>query len=95
MAEAVQIDCINKDPRMDPHERIRRVGGPNADGSRWNLPIDDAIEGATSGKWNFYVHTGGTLVWVVVQTGPSGRKYLKTENDGYTPDNLLSLPECG
>ena len=23
-----------------------------------------------------------------------GNKYLKTENDGEQPDNLLALPEC-
>ncbi|MDD3927909.1 MAG: DUF3892 domain-containing protein, partial [bacterium] len=24
----------------------------------------------------------------------SGNKYLKTQNDGEQPNNLLSLPEC-
>lgn len=32
---------------------------------------------------------------VIVSVSRFGNKYLKTENDGETPDNLLSLPECG
>jgi Protein of unknown function (DUF3892) len=36
---------------------------------------------------------GGRTVAVIVAFH-SGRKYLKTEADGYSPDNLLALPEC-
>lgn len=91
----VQIRCINKTDRMDPAERIKAVGGVNGDGSRWKLSLDDAIRGVESGKYRFYVERpAGHRVWVVVAKSASGRKYLKTENDGEQPNNLLSLPEC-
>ena len=91
---AIRIDCINKDDRYSPHERIQNVGGPNDDGTRWRITLDEAITGIQEGRWAFYVHAGGRTVNVIVAEH-EGRKYLKTEADGYSPDNLLSLPECG
>jgi hypothetical protein len=90
---ANRIDCINKDDRYNPHERIQSIGGPKDDGSRWRITLDEAIAGIEAGRWTFYVHAGGRVVDVVVAEH-EGRKYLKTEADGYSPDNLLSLPEC-
>jgi len=93
MAISVQISCINKTPRFDPHLRISHVGGANQDGTRWKMSEDAAISAIDQGKYNFYVSQDGRSVWVVVATH-NGRRYLKTENDGLQPDNLLSLPEC-
>ena len=93
MADNVEIRCINKSNRQNPHERIANVGGTNADGSRWVLTEQAAIDGIKSGKWRFYVTAGGRSVWVVIATH-LGREYLKTEADGLIPNNLLSLPEC-
>lgn len=94
MAQPVQISCINKTDRQSAHERIRRVGGVNGDGTRWSLPLDDAIAGVEQGRWDFYVTVNGQRVAVIVAISAAGRKYLKTVNDGEQPNNLLSLPEC-
>ena len=94
MAASHQIKCINKTDRNDAHERIKNIGGTNSDGTRWRLTLDRAIEGIESGKWKFYVSVDGKSVWVVVAKSAKGNKYLKTENDGEQPNNLLSLPEC-
>lgn len=90
----IKIACINKTDRQSPHERIQNIGGINPDGTRWKLTEAAAIAGIEQEKWRFYTSVGGKSVWVVIARGPSGHKYLKTESDGYVPDNLLSLPEC-
>ena len=94
MAQDVQITCINKTNRMDPHDRIHSVGGINPDGTRWKLSEDDAIDGIKTGKWRFWTTGGGKSVWVMIARSAAGHEYLKTEPDGVRPDNLLSLPEC-
>ena len=53
----------------------------------------DAISGIKADKWKCFVSVNGRSVWVIIATH-NGREYLKTEADGYQPDNLLSLPEC-
>jgi hypothetical protein len=95
VADSVRIQCINKTDRSDPHERIRAIGGINADGSRWKLTEDQAIAGIKSDRWQFYVERpAGHRVAVIIARSAAGREYLKTEADGQTPNNLLALPEC-
>ena len=94
MASQHQIKCINKSDRYNPHERILFIGGTNSDGTRWKLSQPDAIKGIESGQWEFFVSVGGKTVRVIIATSAQGHKYLKTENDGEQPNNLLSLPEC-
>lgn len=94
MTQSVQIRCINKTPRNDPHDRISHVGGTNADGSRWKMTQPDAIASIEQGRFKFYTSVSGTSVWVIVAVSGRGNKYLKTANDGEQPNNLLSLPEC-
>lgn len=94
MAQDVRIKCINKTDRYNAWERILHVGGVNADGTKWKLTQEAAIQGIESGTWAFYVDAGGGRVDVIVAKSAAGNKYLKTKADGEHPNNLLSLPEC-
>ena len=93
MAQNVQVSCINKADRQDRWDRISHVGGNNDDGTRWRMTQADAIKAIEDGKYAFYTHVGGESSWIIVASR-EGRKYLKTEADTTTKDNLLSLPEC-
>lgn len=93
MAKRARIRCINKTDRLNPHERIRNVGGINSDNSRWKVSQQQTIEKIESGECEFYVSEGGHTVDVIVATH-KGNKYIKTTADGLHPDNLLALPEC-
>ncbi|MGB8644020.1 MAG: DUF3892 domain-containing protein [Anaerolineae bacterium] len=89
-----QIRCINKGDRSNPHTRIVNVGGLNADGTRWKLSQQAAIQGIEDGRWAFFVSVGTRETNVIVETSRYGHKYLKTVADDARTDNLLSLPEC-
>lgn len=93
LAQDVQIQCINKTPRQDPHLRISHIGGLNPDQTQWKLSEADAITGIKGGRWSFYVNAGGARADVIIATH-LGNEYLKTRADGLHPDNLLALPEC-
>lgn len=90
----IEIMCINKSDRYDPWDRIDAVGGLNPDGTRWCLPLAQAVSGVEAGKYRFFVRHRGSSVRVLIAESRFGHKYLKTEADGEAPNNLLSLPEC-
>lgn len=88
MATLRQITCINKTDRYNPHERIKSVGGS------WGKETqENVIYQIERSLYSYYVSVNGHHVNVIVATR-LGVKYIKTENDGDSPDNLLSLPEC-
>ena len=94
MPQDIQIRCINKSDRSNPHERIISIGGVNADGARWKRSQQQAIIDIETGVYRYFVNAGGHTVWVIVAVSQWGHKYIKTTVDGEHPNNLLALPEC-
>ena len=89
-----EITCALKTDGTQVHERIRLIGGIDADGKRWKLSQGEAIMAIQDGRASFHVKAGGKAVLVVVQTSAWGVKYLKTTADSEQPNTLLNLPEC-
>lgn len=85
----LQVTCITKRPsHYEAHTRIQALGGTG-----W-YKVEDTVIGEIERRTNsYFVSIGGRTVSVIV-AAHLGRKYLKTEADGYSPDNLLNLPEC-
>lgn len=90
----LQVTCINKSDRTNPHERIIRIGGGATVLGSWRKTQQEAIREIETGVNRFYVSVSGKSVWVIVAISRYDNKYLKTESDGEQPNNLLSLPEC-
>jgi Protein of unknown function (DUF3892) len=85
-----QITCITKrGNHYDPHERIEYIGQQ----SNWKLSEHSAISRIESGQDSFFTMVNGREAEVIVTTH-GVRKYLKTNADGYPPNNLLALPDC-
>jgi hypothetical protein len=94
MASRHQILFITKSNRLSPHERITHIGGLLLNSSPWRLTQQKAIQMIERGEEGFYVsRNGGLAADVIVSISRLGNKYLTTERDGETQNNLLSLPE--
>jgi len=88
MTIRLEITCIVKADRKNPHERIQSVGGGG-----FLYALADSIRRIENGTNTFWTRGGGKTADVIVATH-NGHKYLRTVNDGVQPDNLLVLPAC-
>jgi Protein of unknown function (DUF3892) len=84
----VQVTCINKQPRNDPHEGITHLGG-----ATWHWTRHQVIESIEQRSNTFFTMVAGKRADVGVVNGQNG-KYVRTHADGEWNDNLLALPEC-
>ncbi len=87
MADA-RVTCINKLPRINPHEGITHLGGPS-----WKWTRQQVIDSIKAKTNTFHVFVEGRRADLGVVKGDHG-EYLRTYADGVWNDNLLSLPEC-
>lgn len=94
MPSELKVTCINKSDRTDIHEKIISIGGVNTDNTQWKQSQQQAIQNIEARKYSFYVLINGIKTNVIVATSAYGHKYLKTQADSTTSNNLLSLPEC-
>ncbi len=87
---ATEITCIVRDG-SDPDRRIDKVGGAG-----WTKAENVVIEELETEPEThaYFVEANGQRVDVVVAER-DGTKYLRTDPDKTTSNNLLSLPECG
>lgn len=89
----LQISCINKTDRYSQHERVSYAGGLSPNGTRWRYSQQQIVAFIDSKMHSFYTMVNGRRANVITATH-NGNKYIKTENDGDQPNNLLSLSEC-
>lgn len=87
----VRVSCINKIPRINPHEGITHLGGTG--GSGWKWTRQQVVQSINAGTNSFYTLENGKRAEIAVINGANG-PYLRTHADGNWTDNLLALPEC-
>jgi hypothetical protein len=95
---AIKITCINKDNgnHENPNVAITHLGwvkdGDGTSGKSTRLEMYNWIK---NDKVEAYVKDGqGNKAKLITAETIFGTKYVKTEADTSTKNNLLSLPEC-
>ncbi len=95
---ALKITCINKDNgyHENPNLAITHLGWineqTNKSGKNTRLEIYDWIKNKNVEAYVKDLY--GNKAKVIIAETYNGTKYLKTEADNSTRNNLLSLPEC-
>jgi hypothetical protein len=90
-----RVDCVVRREHLSAHHRVDGIGGRSREGEHWRLSEDAAIAAIDAEEATFYVEwPRGHRLDVVVAQG-LGKRYLKTEVDGESPERLLALPDCG
>lgn len=95
---AIRITCINKDNghHENPNLAITHLGWINEQtretGKNTRLDLYNWIKNENGEA--YVTDTYGNRSKVITAENYSGTKYLKTEADSSTKNNLLSLPEC-
>jgi hypothetical protein len=90
MAQCLVTCILKRGGHYNPHERISHIGNSQ---SGWLLTEDSAIRRIETGVDSFYTLVNGRQANIIVAVH-NGRKYLKTDADGYAPNNLLALSDC-
>jgi len=92
------VVCITKYPtHHDPRHRITALGTTTTRGSATKTKTwtaQQAIQAIDSGADSFWCTDRKGDVVRVTTVPHAGGKYLKTESDGITQDNLLSQRAC-
>lgn len=88
-----EVLYVDKGSSSNPAERVLSIGGINAIGNTWKLSQQQAIIGVDSETWEYFIKKGDKTLNIKVAQSSTGNKYLKTEEDGEQPENLLSLPD--
>ncbi|MCJ9428020.1 DUF3892 domain-containing protein [Kordiimonas marina] len=93
MPSTYDVSAVRKDESLNSFEQVTHLYVPSYDGSFWEIPQEEAIEGIRCGRFEFYIGVEGhKRQKLVIARGPYGY-YLKTSDDKLEPLSLLSLPE--
>lgn len=94
---SVRITCISKDHgnHYNPFEAITAFGWRNESTAQaGTCTLQEIVKFLEDGNSAYVRDAYNTLVYLVVRISRSGNKYVRTEIDGRTSNNLLELPEC-
>src|SRR5438105_10645434 len=84
----VQVTCVNKIPRDNPHEGITYLGG-----TQWRWTRQQVVDSIEDGSNTFFTVVGGKRANIGVVNGAHG-KYVQTYAAGQWNNDLLALAAC-
>jgi hypothetical protein len=85
-----QVTCVDRRPRVNPHEGITRLGGRGW-GPLRRYQVVTLIEAKVH---TFYLLIEGRRAEVEVVREPDKPAYVRAQVDGVWNDDLLALPAC-
>lgn len=88
-----KVTCITPDG-ADSDYAIDGLGGTGPDGKRWYDTKDNVWNFITRREHDFYTEVNSRRATVLAKVSSRGTRYLTTSPDGYSGNNLLSLPGC-
>jgi len=93
---AVRVTCINKDGgyHENPYTAITYLGWVKDSGGETGKSTRLEMYDFVKGGGEAYVQVGAARAVLIAAITPGGTKYVKTQADSTTKDNLLKLPEC-
>jgi hypothetical protein len=97
MATSKRVSCTIKGKGTEHWNHILSIGGGSGS-DKWTRTEATAIYNIENNIESYHVKVNDVDVKVIVYTYTESdgtkHKYLKTEADGYKPNNLVSLPAC-
>jgi hypothetical protein len=96
MAQNYLVVGVYYGSNVTHHRHITKISiyKPETESNR-SVPVADAIKQIESGERIYFVHEGGKCTNVKVVAPTQGPKYLRTNGDSTTKDNLMNLPYKG
>ncbi len=94
MGKPVEITGIIRSRSEEIHKKISHVTGYlQGKKLKFKFTQHQAIDCIEKNIYDFYIVKNGRRIDVIVETSPTGKKYLKSVLDDFQPHDLLSLPE--
>ena len=93
---AIKINCINKDNgnHENPYEAISHYGWVEDVTGKSDVTARSTVVGWVESGTRAYVSSYEGVVDCFVNRSPRGTKFLQTNADSRSSNNLLNLPEC-
>ena len=90
MAILLKVNWVDQAAGLEPHERIREIGGETRL-LQWHHTEAQAIEAIERGQFIYYMENGNRVLDLKVNRTEGGEKYLVVQDEVGKPQILLNV----
>lgn len=95
MVSEFDIKYVIRDSRRPPFNCVTHIGGELSSGDRWQISVEEAIDGITTGRFAFTItREDNEPEQLKVEQHPLYGPVLKSVLDGQQPQALMTMPEA-